>query len=77
MTRSGVIQASTDEAQQCRSCITLALGHRAEGEVLLAGGPIRTAASEGRPLDVVDLGGGVSVLRFAVINSARVEVEFG
>lgn len=58
-----------------RLSFTVALGHRAEGEVLLwTERPIRAARAEGKPVEIVQVGPGVSALRFAVAKVAKVEV---
>ena len=57
-----------------RLAFTIALGHRAEGEVLLCTErPIRAARAEGKAVEIVQVGLGVSALRFAVAKAARVE----
>ena len=68
-------EIGTWSIERGRLNFTIALGHRAEGEVLLwTERPIRGARAEGRAVEIVQIGLGVSALRFAVTKAAKVEV---
>lgn len=66
------------ESGGARLGFTVVLGRRAEGEVLLwTPAPVMAATCAGGPVEVQAAGGGVTVLRFTVDKSARVDVVLG